>query len=255
MAAGSKAMAKLKHDGNPQRVGYREISAAVEDWIRHGKYGPGDQIPKETDLAASFGVSRLTVRRALSSLVEAGVLSPIPSRGTFVSKDAVLAPVTAPLSHATRQLFEMVKAAKGQFLGSSPVKADALECSLFGLKAGETVTEYQFLRLWKDQPLGFGVIHLPMRIADQLPKPRAGTQYELTRELRKRGIEPRRVRQSIGAQIADHRMSKLLDIAVGMPVLKFTHVFYAEGNRVFQRATGYYRSDRFEYDIEFLDVR
>ncbi len=53
--------------------------------IARGVYSVGDMIPSEAELCRIFDVSRITVRQALASLVNDGLLVKQPGRGTFVS--------------------------------------------------------------------------------------------------------------------------------------------------------------------------
>lgn len=59
----------------------RQLLALISD----GTYRPGQRLPSEIDLAQQFGAARLTVRRAIAWLSEAGVVAVFPGRGTFVA--------------------------------------------------------------------------------------------------------------------------------------------------------------------------
>lgn len=61
-----------------------QIRNYVEDKINTGEFATGEQIPTEVELAGQFGVSRLTVKRALTELVERKLLYRVKGKGTFV---------------------------------------------------------------------------------------------------------------------------------------------------------------------------
>src|SRR5689334_3870414 len=63
---------------------HARIAARVRRDLREGIYAPGQRLPAEVDLARQFGVSRGTVRQALTALLNEGLLQTIPGRGTFV---------------------------------------------------------------------------------------------------------------------------------------------------------------------------
>ncbi len=67
---------------------YARIMAEVEESIASGCLAPGDRLPTERDLAADYGVSRMTVRQALQSLEARGVLRRTIGRngGSFVAQ-------------------------------------------------------------------------------------------------------------------------------------------------------------------------
>lgn len=62
---------------------YEEIVRQVEGLIANGSLGPGDRLPSERDLAEQFGVSRVTVRQALSVLQAMGLIDSRVGNGTF----------------------------------------------------------------------------------------------------------------------------------------------------------------------------
>jgi GntR family histidine utilization transcriptional repressor len=72
--------------GKPQVAKqYEIIKQALVQRIEQGDWRPGDAVPSENALAEQFEVSRMTARRALSELTEAGVLNRIQGRGSFVA--------------------------------------------------------------------------------------------------------------------------------------------------------------------------
>lgn len=63
---------------------YQQLADSLRDKIYEGKYMFGDKIPSERALAATFGISHLTVRKALAVLEEEGLLVRLQGKGTFV---------------------------------------------------------------------------------------------------------------------------------------------------------------------------
>lgn len=74
-----------------RRVGLIEqATERFQEEIASGRWAVGDQIPTEAALVAEFGIGRNTVREALQSLVQAGLLRREQGRGTFVISDSEL---------------------------------------------------------------------------------------------------------------------------------------------------------------------
>lgn len=63
---------------------YQQLADSLRDKIYEGTYAFGDKIPSERTLAATFGISHLTVRKALAILEEEGLLDRRQGNGTFV---------------------------------------------------------------------------------------------------------------------------------------------------------------------------
>src|SRR6266540_2079116 len=69
----------------PSEPLHAQIAARVRREVQEGVYGPGQRLPAEVHLARQLGVSRGTVRQALTALLEEGLLQTVPGRGTFVA--------------------------------------------------------------------------------------------------------------------------------------------------------------------------
>ena len=53
---------------------YHQVYVTLRTWVRDGTYKPGEQIPTEPQLCEVFGVSRITVRKAIDNLAKEGWL-------------------------------------------------------------------------------------------------------------------------------------------------------------------------------------
>ena len=74
---------------------YQQIKDFVAGNIQHGSWKAGDRLPSENDLVQQFGVSRMTVNRALRELLEQGRIRRVAGVGSFVAEDK-------PRSHLLR---------------------------------------------------------------------------------------------------------------------------------------------------------
>jgi GntR family transcriptional regulator len=233
---------------------FAQITAVLEDWIRGGRYQAGDRFPTEEELTVMFGVSRLTVRRALASLVADGVLQRSPRRGTFVQATPKLAPVRTALAQAKRQLSTLEAGFSGRFLGAARVTPDRDLKSLFGLKRAEKLLEIRMLRMMQETPLAFIVQHFAPAVGDRIALPqKVGEQPRVLEQLSAQGIAPQRIHQSVGATLADIECATAMGIAVGSPILRFTRLAWDKDGRLLMRAVASFRSDIFEYEMEFAD--
>jgi len=67
---------------------YTQIRQYVKDQIDQQIWKPGDKLPSEIELAEQFSVSRVTIKSALTALVEEGLIFRIQGKGSFVSTDS-----------------------------------------------------------------------------------------------------------------------------------------------------------------------
>lgn len=66
---------------------YKQIKTFIKDKIDSGEYYSGDSIPSERELAKFFGANRTTIKKAIQSLCDDGVLFTVPGSGTFIKKE------------------------------------------------------------------------------------------------------------------------------------------------------------------------
>lgn len=64
---------------------YYQLMKLLEGQIRRGEIKPGEALPTEMEITARFEISRMTVRRAISELVSAGMVYTQQGKGTFVA--------------------------------------------------------------------------------------------------------------------------------------------------------------------------
>src|SRR4051812_24368680 len=84
---------------------YQQIERWFMEALGAKALRPGDKLPPETEVARFFGVSRMTLRQALSGLAARGLLERIPGRsgGTFISEPVIDCDLTG-LTGFTEQL-------------------------------------------------------------------------------------------------------------------------------------------------------
>ena len=63
----------------------RDVADDLRTRILGGEFGPGDKLPSETDLAATYGVARVTIRTALQLLQSRGLAYTRHGAGTYVA--------------------------------------------------------------------------------------------------------------------------------------------------------------------------
>ncbi|MFG1605880.1 GntR family transcriptional regulator [Actinoplanes sp. NPDC049265] len=64
---------------------YLQLAEILGERIKKGDWAPNRPIPSESQLIQEFGIARGTVRRAVETLREQGLVFTVPQRGTYVS--------------------------------------------------------------------------------------------------------------------------------------------------------------------------
>jgi GntR family phosphonate transport system transcriptional regulator len=197
---------------------WRRVADGIERGIAEGTYGAGERLPGETDIAETYRVNRHTVRRALATLAERGLVRAERGSGTYVQTPRL----AYPLRSRTR--FSEIAGAGGREPSGRLVEAN-LEPATRGLaklldvKAGTELVRIEALRLADRTPICVGSTWL---VAARFPE--AGAIYERVRSMTKLlthyGIRDyRRASTRVTAAIADATDAARLDLALGQPVL------------------------------------
>jgi GntR family transcriptional regulator, phosphonate transport system regulatory protein len=197
---------------------WRQVADGIERGIADGTFASGERLPGETEIAETYRVNRHTVRRALATLSERGLVRAERGSGTYVE-----APRLAyPLRSRTR-FSEIVGAGgrepRGQLIGASEELATRELARQLGCKAGTPLVRIEALRLADRTPICVGTTWL---VAERFPE--AGRIYESARSMTKvlahYGIRDyRRASTRITAAIVDATDAARLDLGLGRPIL------------------------------------
>jgi len=206
---------------------HRQLFLVLHDEIDRGVIAPGDALPTEQTLCDQFGVSRITVRRALADLAEQGYIERRQGVGSFVRRHGP-ADVSDVLG-AGRSYMEGLRQTQFETkvdvveLGSRRplrVVAEALET------AGELLHIVRVRRQRRTgEPLMVSEAWLPQELADVLTESalRRAPLYQLLSDA---GIVMGRVRHEITAEIAGPRNAYLLDMPIGAALLRINRLAY-----------------------------
>lgn len=200
---------------------YAQVVAEIQRRISAGEYAPGTLLPSEHQLVETFGVSRPTIVRALSSLRQDGWIETQQGKGSFVRGRPALAGAqrTRPAENAL-ELPETALA--GQLVQAGVKLAPPYVLALLELGKGATAFLRQRLLSEEDgTPVELASIWLPLEIA-------AGTDLaspELLGESIRRHLQVRKklrldhAVERISARKPTGEEASLLDVAPDAPVL------------------------------------
>ncbi|NSW84290.1 MAG: GntR family transcriptional regulator [Syntrophothermus sp.] len=122
---------------------YYQLAKYFEKQIRHGELKPGEALPPEMEIASRFGISRMTVRRAISELVAAGMVYTQQGKGTFVARPR-LDNVVFELSNFNEEIKKRGLNLQATILEAKIVKADENLKAKLGV---EFNTRFLFFRI------------------------------------------------------------------------------------------------------------
>ncbi|MDO0938388.1 GntR family transcriptional regulator [Streptomyces sp. DG2A-72] len=227
---------------------YYQLAQQLEAAIEHGVLAPGNLLGNEIDLSARLGLSRPTVRQAIQSLVDKGLL--VRRRG--VGTQVVHSQVKRPLELSS--LYDDLEAAgqgpTTEVLRNERIAATADVAAALGLAEGAEVVVLERLRRTHGQPVAFLRNYLPAGLL-ALDTPRLESTG-LYRMLRSAGITLHSARQTVGARSATPDEAARLDEKEGAALLTMQRTAYDDTGRPIEYGTHIYRASRYAFDFRLL---
>ncbi len=227
---------------------YFQLSRQLESAIERGELTPGTLLGNEIELAARLGLSRPTVRQAIQSLVDKGLL--VRRRG--VGTQVVHSQVKRPLELSS--LYDDLEAA-GQRPGTkvlvnTVVEASAEVAAALGVAEDSEVHRIERLRFTHGEPMAYLCNYLPPGLLDlDTGRLEATGLYRL---MRAAGITLHSARQTIGARAATADEAERLGEATGAPLLTMERVTFDDTGRAVEFGTHTYRPSRYSFEFQLL---
>lgn len=222
---------------------YEQAHQALAELVASGTYRPGSRLPSERALGQALGVSRLTLRRALESLVALGIVERRASRGWFVAE--------GPVTGATNELMSFARMARARGLEptSRVLRAEVRpatldESEVLRMAPGASIHDLERLRMLDGIPIAVDRSLIPLARAPWLTQ----TDFAVTSlhaSLEQRGIIPTTAEYTIGVADADERLGELLDLPAGKGLLQVTGVTFDQRGVPFELGWAVYRPDRY----------
>ncbi|MFE9643108.1 GntR family transcriptional regulator [Streptomyces sp. NPDC006365] len=227
---------------------YYQFARQLESAIEHGTLAPGDLLGNEMEIAARLGLSRPTVRQAMQSLVDKGLLVRRRGVGTQVVHSQVKRPLE--LSSLYDDLDSAGQSPATKVLRNEVLPASADVAAALGIPEGGDVTVLERLRLTHGEPVAYLCNYLPAALLD-LDTARL-EETGLYRMMRAAGITLHSARQSVGARSASAAEGDLLDDPQGAALLTMRRTAYDDTGRAVEYGTHVYRAARYAFDFQLL---
>jgi len=230
-------------DGAPL---YRQVQAGIEEMI-HANPRAKEMPLSDAQLAARFGVSRITVRRAVEELVDAGILYRLQGVGTFVRQKKLSERLTLnSFLDAWTQRAGRFNIRIGEF---ERISADNEIATRLAVRRGTELVYVQRLRFQKEALVAIDDRYIRAdrcsRLTAQDIKTSSLVDYLRNRE----GVELDHGEMEIEARRADQRQAKALGLRRGEPILVRRMTFLTKDDEPVLTGTSIYRADRVSYRL------
>lgn len=227
-----------------EKSAVESLRRSLIEEIDSGSLAPGVKLGNERDLAVTHGVSRGTLRQALTLLEQAGLIRRVPGRGggTFVSHAKVERDISVSSSVPS------VLASQG-YTSDTKVISTRIALPKPGIRSdlqlgdGDLVVEIRRIRLANRTPISLEQAVFPeSRFPGLLEQPLGGSLYELLDNIYE--TQPCETEERVEVVSATDEEASFLTVEAQAPLILIRRVSYDTNGRPFEASKDLFRGDR-----------
>jgi len=229
---------------------YLDLKASIDA----GDWQPGDRLPPERELAASYGCSLITVRRALDELSRERRLIRSRGRGTYVSAPPIDRNLQGSLSFA-EEMRRLGKEPDTRLVAARPQSATETVAAALRIEAGSPTVYLERLRSASGTPMLLEMVHLS---AERFPGLLQADleHHSLYDLLATRYRTPvARARETLEPVLVPAREARLLGVKARSLALLVEGLAYSIDGSPVEYGRTYVRGDLSRYFVERIVVR
>ncbi|MFA5720559.1 MAG: GntR family transcriptional regulator [Acholeplasmataceae bacterium] len=226
---------------------YLQIREHIRKNIESGVWPEGMMIPTEKELSETYKVSRVTIRKAISALVDQNYLTRRAGFGTMVYQNKRSLSNFTLVRSFTKEMNEMGIATSTLDIHLKKIKADQVLASIFKIKEGDYLYRLERVR-GSSMPILYSDTYL--RPIMKMPKDIAPLKESLYRFLGNQNIYFTDFEEFVSAVSGTKEIKAKLRITDQIPLLKRVRFAYDEKGTLIEYTETYYNSLLYEYRTE-----
>lgn len=224
---------------------YYQLAKILERQICEGKLQPGETLPTEHEFSAKYGISRMTVRRAISELITAGMVYAQKGKGTFVSKPK-LDNVSFELDGFEEQIKKRGLKPSTKLLGVKIVKADQILANKLEIAIGTSCLYFSMVLSANGEPLVYEnkyVVYSKQKpiLESELKDPSLPNLAAIHSDQ-----FPTISKKILQASVVTEAEAKILNVPVNSPVFVVEQSIYNVEKKPIGWGKSVYRGDRYQ---------
>jgi GntR family transcriptional regulator len=227
---------------------YQQLQRALRDAIEDNRLAADEALPPERELAEEFGISRITVRKALDALVGEGMLTRRQGAGTFVTArgETRVEKSFSKLSSFSEDMISRGRRPESVWLSRSSGTVTPEEALTLGLSPGSVVYRFNRIRYADGEPMALEYSTVPgFCLASEM-----SVGESLYEALDQHSARPARALQRLRAILFTGERAKLMGIEDGAPGLLIERRGFLKDGRPVEVTKSYYRGDAYDFVAE-----
>lgn len=229
---------------------YYQIKQMILQAIEDKKINVGDMIPTELEFCSKLGVSRPTVRQALSELVSEGYLYRLKGKGTFVAKPKIQAMFLNKLLSFNEEMNKKGLIPSTKVLDLKIISDELSINTLLNLHKDDELIYLERVRCANDEPIVYLKTYIPYKPYSSLFNQNFvhNSLYSMLEDIY--GERVTRVHRKIEAVNSSKKDADLLGINKGDALCLVKTLAYTKDDKPIEYSIAKYRGDRNEFSVE-----
>ncbi|MBM7646552.1 GntR family transcriptional regulator [Scopulibacillus daqui] len=231
---------------------YYQIEEYIKQLIETEALNPGDAIPSEREFTEQFKVSRMTVRQAITNLVNEGYLFRQKGKGTYVSNQKIEQTLQG-LTGFTEDMKKRGLKPGSKILDFKLAPAELSVAKQLYINEHDPVYEIKRIRLADDLPMALEMSYLPANLIKGLTEEIVNNSlYEYIEDNLQLKIDY--ATQVIESSLSHEDEAKLLQIPKNAPILLIQRQTFLDNGQPFELVKSKYRGDRYKFVVDMKRV-
>ena len=227
---------------------YAQIKEALREEISDGRLRQHERIPSESELGKRYGVSRITVRRALSDLENEQLIFKVAGKGAFVAKPRPFQK-TERLQGFGEAMQRLGITVVNRVVGVDAVAAPEKVAARLQVPEGSPLTEIRRVRCADGRPISLDVTYVRRVLGERLAREDLATRDIFLIIENDYATPLDHADLVVEADIAGEALARRLDVAVGAPVLRVERLTWTRDGQAIDFEYIYYRGDSFRFEL------
>lgn len=226
---------------NTQPV-YLQLAEFLQERINSNVYSLGSKIPSERELTETFGISRMTVRKAIDVLIERGILVRVQGKGTFVTSPKLDSPLDNGLESMGKFIRDQGLLPSNKVLSCEIRRAGTKYARIFHISPRDDIFQLFRLRLGNGKPIALEYTYVPGSIIPAIET--YNFEYTSLYDLfRKHEIKTAYDHQELEIVNICNPQARLLGIAENTSVFMLHNTVVSESGQVLEHTKSYISGD------------
>lgn len=238
----------MKLNVSSQSPLYLQLKQIIKEDISRGVYKAGQKLPPEAEIGKTYGVSRITVRRAITDLVEEGILHSQQGKGSYVRelKEKRELISVGSFSDITTT---SGKTPSSQILSNIVIEADKKLADTFKIRENDPVLKLHRLLFIDNQPFIIETSYFPLGILPDLEKyiGESPSTYQILKN--RYAIEPTYSEKTLEMILSTEYESNLFHCDRGTPLYLLDKISYDQEDRPIHYSQSVYMASKVIFTI------